>query len=297
MTNLPDDAMDPSQHPEDSTIQDYLKTPEAAAFDGLRVHLASCGYCRRRAELTALLQTRGEWLENERCEADPRLADLLAGRLDRAQAQQLRAQLQQDPVRLRAALHYLSHAQAMSEIDPAAGAPQTRRSGPLATIRNWLSFEAPLWQTVPVMALVMGLALLLLQQAPLRPDADARIVAFDDTPRLQFVSQQSQPGIGFFSQPDSAAESFDGMRIELLDERRLRMSWPAIEAANGYNLKLQVFRDGETRVLARQKLQANSTELQLDEALTQHRYEWLLSGDTRDQRSFRARGGFVVTRD
>lgn len=296
MNNLPEDAMNPSQHPADPIMQEYLERPDAAAFEALRVHLAVCGYCRRRAELTALLQNHGEWLESEPVEEDPRLAELLAGRLDAARAERLRAELRQDPARLRAALHFASHSQAMRAGNAALDAPPARRRGWPATIRGWLGFEAPLWQSVPATALVLALALLLLQQAALPPDA-ARIVAFDDTPRLQFLSQQSQPGIGFFSQPGSAVESFDGMRIELLGERRLRLSWPAIEAASGYNLKLQVFRDGETRVLARHSLEANSIELQLDEALTQHRYEWVLSGDTRDQRSFQAKGGFVVLRD
>ena len=78
---------------------------------------------------------------------------------------------------------------------------------------------------------------------------------------------------------------------------RLRLSWPEIPEANDYNLKLQVFRDGETRVLTRQTLNSTLVEVQLDEPLTQHRYEWILSGNTRDNRSFQANGGFVITRE
>ena len=101
--------------------------------------------------------------------------------------------------------------------------------------------------------------------------------------------------IGFFSQQNAAAEPFAGMQIEIVDSRRLRFSWPEIESASDYNLKLRVFRDGETRLLARKNLDDTRVELELDEDLAQYRYEWVLSGDTLDKRSFQVKGGFVVT--
>ena len=85
------------------------------------------------------------------------------------------------------------------------------------------------------------------------------------------------------------------MKIELRADNRLYLSWPEIPGASDYNLKLQVFRDGQTQLLARRQLESTMAEFQFDEPLTQHRYEWVLSGTTHDQGSFQANGGFVIT--
>lgn len=295
MSHFDEDTM---EHPGDQLIQDYLKNPGAAEYGELRLHLAGCGHCRRRAELTAMLREQGHWLESEAAEPDPRLADLVGGRLDTASAQRLRQEIGQDPNALRAALHYASHARDMREL--AAEAAPRPRSGPglFGLLRRFLSFEAPLWQTVPALAVVMTVALLLFNQ--LQPGAaggQARIVAFQDTPVLRFAGHQTQPGIGFFSQPGIDTEPFGGVSVEMLADDRLRLSWPEIPGAASYNLKLQVFRDGESRVLARRTLDSTMLEIEFDESLSQHRYEWVLSGNTADKRSFQSNGGFVISRD
>ncbi len=295
MNQFDDDTMD---HPDDQLIQDYLKNPGAAEYGELRLHLAACGHCRRRAELTAMLREQGHWLETEAAEPDPRLADLVGGRLDAASAQRLRQEIGQDPNALRAALHYASHARDMRELAAAPTQRQQPGSGLLGMIQRFLSFEAPLWQTVPALAVVMTVALLLFNQLQPVPGAgEARIVAFQDNPVLRFAGHQTQPGIGFFSQPDIDAEPFGGIGVELLADNRLRLSWPEIPGAASYNLKLQVFRDGESRVLARRTLDSTVIELEFDERLSQHRYEWVLSGNTVDKRSFQSNGGFVISRD
>lgn len=296
MTNHSDENMESIDHPQDQLIQDYLKAPQAKAFDELRLHLAACGHCRRRTEVTAMLRDQGHWLESERVEADPRVAELLAGKLQPRQASQLKQELKQDPASLRAALHYATHAQAMSGITEPDRHNASLWSMCLAQVKSWLNFQAPLWQTAPVVAVVMTVAVLVFNQySPADRSAQAQIVAFQDKQTLQYASQESQPGIGFFSQQAADAEPFEGMNIELLEGNRLRLSWPEIPMATGYNLKIQVFRDGETRVLARQASNMAEVELVLDQALTQHRYEWVLSGDTSDSRSFQTNGGFVVT--
>ena len=290
--------MDSSDHPEDQLIQDYLNTPDSNIYAALRLHLASCGYCRQRTEVTARLREQGHWLESEPAEADPRVTDLLAGNLDSEQARQLQQELKQDPASLRAALHYASHAQAMSEITAPDQAKVSLWSMVTARIRDWLNFQAPLWQMAPVVAVVMTVTVLVINQYyPAGQNGKSQIVVFQDNPTLQFASQETQPGIGFFSQQGANARPFGGMSIELLEGNRLRLSWPEIPLATDYNLKIQVFRDGETRVLARQTLSSTSAELVIDEPLTQHRYEWVLSGDTGDTRSFQTNGGFVITRN
>jgi len=298
MTNYSEENMDSAEHPEDQLIQDYLATPDSEVFADLRLHLASCSYCRRRAEVTATLRDQGHWLESERAEADPRVADLLAGKLNPEQASQLKQELKQDPASLRAALHYASHAQAMSGISAPARQDESPWSMITDLVRDWLNFQAPLWQMAPVVAVVMTVAVLVINQYyPEGDNGQSQVVAFQDNPTLQFASHETQPGIGFFSQQGANAQPFDGMRIELLEGNRLRLSWPEIPGATDYNLKIQVFRDGETRVLARQTASSTVAELVIAEPLTQHRYEWVLSGDTGDNRSFQTNGGFVITRN
>jgi hypothetical protein len=296
MTNYSDENMDSNDHPEDQLIQDYLKAPQEKVYDELRLHLAGCGHCRRRTEVTAMLREQGQWLESERVEADPRVADLLAGKLPPRQGSQLQQELKQDPASLRAALHYAAHAQAMSGITEPHQPNASWWSMCRTRITSWLNFQAPLWQTAPAIAVVMTVAVLVVNQYyPADKNAQAQIVAFQDKQMLRYASQEIRPGIGFFSQQAADAEPFEGMNIELLEGNRLRLSWPEIPMATGYNLKIQVFRDGETRVLARQSSTSAEVELLLEQALTQHRYEWVLSGDTSDSRSFQTNGGFVVT--
>ena len=295
MKHSEDDTMD---HPGDQLLEDYLRRPEAAEFGELRLHLAGCRHCRRRTELTAMLREQGHRLESEAPETDPQLADLVAGRLDASSAQRLRQEIRQDPNALRAALHYASHARDMHELGVSPVRGGKPRAGLSGLLQRLMTFEAPVWQMVPALAVVMTVAILLFNQ--LQPGQDggqARIVAFQDNPMLRFASHETQPGIGFFSQQGVDAEPFGGMRVELLAHNRLRLSWPEIPGAAGYNLKLQVFRDGESRVLARRTLDSTVVELEFDERLSQHRYEWVLSGHTVDKRSFQSNGGFVISRN
>ena len=297
MTNLNHETMEAGEHPADQMIQDYLKAPQAEAFAELRLHLAACGHCRRRTELTAMLRDQGHWLESEAIEIDPRVAELVAGRMDAAQASRLRQEIKNDPAALHAALHYVSHARAMHEITADKRHAQSFSSMARSLLKHWLTFEAPLLQVAPALAVVLTVAVLMFNQGDsTQVGGQAEIVAFQDSPVLQFAGHETQPGIGFFSQQGANAQPFGGVAIELLADDRLRLSWPEIPGASGYNLKLQVFRDGQTHVLARQTLSSTEIELQLDGPLTQHRHEWVLSGNTRDKRSFQAKGGFVITR-
>lgn len=294
--NVPEDEnMELNEHPTDRHILEYLKAPDAVDQGDLRLHLAGCHACRRRADLVAMLRDRGHCLDSGTDQVDPRVADLVGGNLAAGEAESLRREIKQDPAALRAALHYASHARAMREIaEPASG--DRIGSKWLKSLLRGLSFEAPLWQVAPALAVVMTVAVLVFNQFdPERNTQAMRIVAFQDNPVLQFSSHETQPGIGFFSQADADSRPFAGMTIELQADDRLRLSWPEIPGASDYNLKLQVFRDGQTHLLARRQLKSTATEIQLDEPLTQHRYEWVLSGNTVDQGSFQVNGGFVIT--
>jgi len=296
MSNDSEEMMDSIEHPQDHQILDYVKTPELSKFSQLRLHLAACRYCRRRAELTALIRDQGHWLEAEAVDIDAPMADLMADRLDDAQAEQLRQTLKQDPAALRAALHFASHASAMDSLTKEFPVKTKTGSSVGDWLRNWL--PASIWQAVPAMALVMMLAVILVNQyRPGDAEGQLRVVAFNDNPVIQIVGQETQPGIGFFTQQGVNARPFGGMQIELSPDNQLHFSWPEVDKALFYTLKLQLFQKGETRVLSRQTLDTNTALVELSEIPSSLRYEWVLSGDIDAQQSFQASGGFVITTD
>ncbi len=282
------------EHPQDQEILDYVKSPELEKFSPLRLHLSSCRYCRRRAELTALVRDQGHWLESEAVDVEESMAALMATAADTEQAELLRQQIKQDPGALRAALHFASHAQAMNSL---------RQELPVRTslglriserLRDWLNFRAPVWQMAPAVAVVMMLATILLNLYAGDSDDQFRVVAFSDNPVIQFVGQENQPGIGFFTQRDANTKPFGAMQIELTPDRRLRLSWPEVGDAEFYSLKLQVFSNGETQVLSRQILDTTTAFVKLSEIPSTLRYEWVLSGEIDSKQSFQASGGFVI---
>lgn len=290
--------MDPTEHPEDQLILNYVKAPGADGFNELRLHLADCRYCRRRTELTALLREQGHWLESEAVEPDARIAELIAGNLSTEQVAELQQDLKQDPDSLRAALHYASHARAMDELKQARQNRVSVWTLIPTLLQQCFSFKAPIWKTVPAVAVLLVLATLIVDQiVPQDNNGVGRVIVFSDNQVIQFVGHESQPGIGFFNQPTANTEPFTGMSVEVIGHNRLRLIWPEVETVQAYKLKLQVFRDGETQVLARRTLATTSVDLEIAEPLTQHRYEWIVSGDTSDNRSFQASGGFVIARD
>ena len=295
MSEPTEETMDPSRHPQDQSILTYVKSPESDEYRDLRLHIAGCSYCRRRAELTALLRQQGHWLESEAAAVEARMHDLFAGRLEHEQAHAYRQELKQDPARLRAALHYASHARAMREIGAAAPSRASLWNSLLSRLQQGLNFQTPVWQTIPAAAVLLVLGVMFFGQITPTGTTGTEVIAFEDDLVVQFVAQEPQPGIGFFAQPGVNAIPFAGMNIELVGNNRLRLSWPQIETAQDYQLKLQVFRNGETQVLARRTLDGTSVELEIGEPLTQHRYEWVLSGDTSDNRSFYTSGGFVIS--
>ncbi len=298
MTKHPHKVISTTEHPENQQLLAYLKTPEAVEYNDLRLHLAGCGICRRRTELTAMLIEQGPWLESERVEADHRLDALLSGNLDPEQASELIHELKQDPARLRAALHYASHAHAMSELGTHEPGSISIWDSTTELFKQWLDFQAPIWKTVPVVIVLLTVASLLINQyVPTGQSEHGRIIAFQDNLTIQFAGHEPQPGIGFFRQQGASSKLLSGMSIELINNNRLRISWPEIAGVESYNLKLRVFRDGDTRVIARREVAITSADIELKQPLTQHRYEWVLSGDTLDNRSFQTSGGFVISKE
>lgn len=128
--------------------------------------------------------------------------DLLQHRISDPQASNLREQIKQDPKLLRQALHYASHHAAMrrSVATPLPATPADSIWRKMKqNIGNWLQYQTPVWQVVPVAAVLIAvITVLSIQQQKPQQNQLARLINFEDTPTIQFIAQNAQPGIDFF---------------------------------------------------------------------------------------------------
>ena len=301
--------MNPIDHPAVLQLLQLSKAPEKPEYRELRLHLATCSQCRGQLETLSSLRQHAGGLRVESNQAvEPDLADqisdLVQGRLQPKAADRLRQKIKQSPASLRAALHYASHDAAMqAEIKTGIQAPVQ----PVAAdsfveqckqiLNRWLHIQTPVWKLVPVAAvLIAGFTVVMTQQGEPYPGLAPAILSFQDNLRMRFVGQETQPGIGFFAGAQQDSKPYGTVSINLIDRQSLHFSWPAVDDALTYTLKLQVFRSGEKIVLDQLSTQATQASIHLSEPLTRHRYEWVLSGNTANHRSFQTSGGFVVNR-
>ena len=297
--------MNHKDHPETAQLIAYSEQPETIALQAVGLHLASCGSCRKELQAMSDLRQHAGWIsinpdkyaEDIAIEVD----DLMHRRLSESQATELRQRVKQSPEALRQALHYARHHTAMAaQMSTIANTKNPSLSiieGIKNRILGCLRFETPVWKLIPVTIVLVTVVTLLnhdLFQSGSLPLA--KVVHFKDQASIQFVAQDLQPGIGFFANAMQTSEGFEGVSISMTGDREMAFSWPEIKAATSYNLKLQVFKNGETVVLGRVSGKDNNAVISLSEAPSQHRYEWVLTGDTISKQSFQATGGFVVTR-
>ena len=292
-----------TKHPDTETLIAYLEQSEASNLQPVGLHLAGCGQCRKELQALSSLRQHAGWISTDRNEASAdisvEVADLVHNRLSGQQAAETRDRIVQNPASLRQALHYARHHAAMKNQvkNVATTASELSLFERLRhRITALLQFETPVWKLIPVAVVLVAIVAVFNGVAfePASPNV-AKIVQFEDQNSIQFVAQESQPGIGFFANSVRASKPFDGVSVLLKNNREIVFDWPAIKDAVSYRLKLQVFRNGEIVVLGRVSSKQPHALIQLSEAPGQHRYEWVITGDTIKGQSFQARGGFVVT--
>jgi len=298
-------SMSDKDHPDTDQLIDYSEQPESIKLQSIGLHLAGCAQCRKELRAMVCLRQHAGWIssfeDDDATEIAIEIGDLMHHRLSESKTTELRERIKQNPAELRQALHFARHHVAMNaQMNTMA----TKRVStlPLAErvknrILSFLQFETPVWKLVPVaMVLVTVVALFndeIFQSTSMQL---AKIVHFEDQASIQFVAQDAQPGIGFFANAAQTSERFEGVSISINNDREMAFSWPEITGATSYHLKLQVFKNGETVVLGRVSSKDTNAMVALPETPGQHRYEWVLTGDTINKQSFQATGGFVVTR-
>ncbi len=297
-------SMSDKDHPETDQLLDYSQQPESIKLQPVGLHLAACAQCRKELQALANLRQHAGWISccvDDDTDLSMEVDDLMHRRLSESKATALRERIKQNPAELRQALHYARHHVAM-KTQKSTKATKSTSTMPIAErIKNqfisFLQFETSVWKLVPV-AIVLVTVVALFNDNILQPKSMqlAKIVHFEDQASIQFVAQDSQPGIGFFANAAQTNEPFEGVSISMTSDLEMAFSWPEVTGATGYHLKLQVFKNGQTVVLGRVSGKDTKAVVALPETPGQHRYEWVLTGDTINKQSFQATGGFVVTR-
>ena len=87
--------------------------------------------------------------------------------------------------------------------------------------------------------------------------------------------------------------------VDVLEQERdsisIRITWPAIAGATAYSMRLQAFNAGEKTSIGKQSTTRNHAVFDLDPAAGARRYEWILTGETEDEKTFYTNGGFVIS--
>ncbi|MEC4677538.1 MAG: hypothetical protein VST69_02135 [Nitrospirota bacterium] len=285
------------KHPEDETLIAFFENPSAHEFKDLSLHLATCQSCRNQmSALSKLKETLSEIATTSGMDH----SDATMDTDDVFTKNQTHAQ------NLKAALHFESHRAAMdrslSEYTEIPEKQQetvkqdaSKKPGFAGLIRKCLRLRTPFWLTAPAAGFAAIIFIFLFSPA-FSPEVERlSIAAYQDNAVIEFQSKTARPGIGFFENARTNEKSFENINISLIKNTDIALSWPPVENAIDYTLTLKMIQGGEKKGV--DKITTNETHAVFQKnALEKNtRYEWRLSGQTRDDLIFQASGGFVIT--
>lgn len=301
-------------HPEPEQLNNYLSNSASAEFSDLRLHLAQCSHCRAVTEALTGLQNISQQALSEPAEEDEltdhdhqKIADYIEGQLSETEHQQQKEFIQSKPAALKAALHYASHRSAMdkaispAERDSAAASSfhagsRHLWSGLGIKLKQLVTFQAPVWLSVPVTAALVAVLTVKLLDISIPEQAGYKMASYQDNAIIQFRPKDHLPGIGFFAKSAQISEVYDNLKVSVSEDARFTLQWPAVSGAIKYTLRLQMFHQGNKKLLGEVTTEKTSGVISTDLDDIYHRYEWVLSGETGDNRVFLANGGFVIER-
>ena len=311
------------QHIDNDALSLFVKTTSypdehsmnSSQYHAVLDHLAHCEECRDQVSIISTLQK--EWphinLQADLSDEQQQLiCDYLDGNLAAEEAGKTKQLIDSHPDAMKAALHYSSHAQSMKarltdnqqSVSSAQSANKTSDQSfvthPTSFVNRFFSFQSPLVYTITATAAVFVAVLLFVQSTEIN---QTMIASYQDNPTIQFTDKNKLPGIGFFAKSMDSSKSFENVNIELVSENMIKISWPAVDGAEQYKMRIQVFNQGKKTLLKEKTLHTNHTTFELNPELPavkqdrhNKRYEWVLYGNTEDDRMFYASGGFVVDR-
>ena len=308
--------MNTTTHPNTEALAAFLADPQAAEFEELSLHLASCGDCRSQVKVLSALQENpaiidsayrqpaaGDTADLEQAMQQQQIEYYVDGQLQGEEKQHTATLLQDNPLALKAALHYACHSSAMR--GKAAGSLNGSTSGQrsknrrehlafMTAVRHWLRLRTPVWLAVPTTAIVtVTLLLVLLPRTP-HYAGDFTIASYQDNAVIQFQKKNQSPGIGFFSNAHKTIKPYNNMQVKLVSGHSIALFWPAVEKAKSYTLRLQMFKNGQKITLGEVTTTTTHAEFTNIDTNANLRYEWVLSGETTDKKTFYTSGGFVI---
>jgi len=302
----------------DTAIAD-ARSIDSVLYDNILDHLASCEECRDQVTIITTLQNEWSQLRHQSSLTEDQqqmICDYIDGQLQTDEAEKAKALINDQPDAMKAALHYQSHVASMEtrlsregRASGKEGAYQPDHSRPhsqnafftdlLSFASQFISIRSPMVYTMTATAALFFVVLLLVQSPELQQNQTV-IASYQDNPTIQFTAKNKLPGVGFFAQSGNSSKPFEDIRIELISENTIKISWPEIDGAKLYKMRIQVFNQGKKTILKESSTQTNHTTFLLEpEPQTSNpnkRYEWVLYGNTADDRMFYASGGFVVSK-
>jgi len=304
-----------TQHIDNDTLNRYIQTSlysdgfmDSSQYHDVLDHLATCNECRDQASVMTLLHQDSQII-NQPSSLDEKqqqlICDYLDGHLSAGDEQKAKDLINTQPDAMRSALHYQSHIEEMNQqVSVEEKSVKSASVSSLSWIGQLFNFQSPMLYTITATA-ALFIAVLSMTQIIEFDQNQTMIASYQDNPTLQFTDTNSLPGIGFFTQSTNTSIPFDDIKIELLEQNVIKMSWPEIKGAEQYKIRIQVFNKGNKTLLKEQETETNHTTFQLtpkpienQQQLSDNeenkRYEWVLYGNTIDKRMFYASGGFVV---
>ena len=286
---------------------------DSTLYNDVIDHLAYCEECRNQASTISTLHEKWSDIRQQSQLSDDQrqmICDYLDGSLSADEANEVKTLIETHPDTMKAALHYQSHSTTMLQALTRNGTAREAKSSATHTqdpllasflllIRQFFSIRSPMIYTMTATA-ALFIAVLLLAQSPVMQQEQVMIAAYQDNPTIQFTDKNKLPGVGFFTQSGSTSKPYDDIMIELVSENTIKITWPEVDGAELYKMRIQVFNQGKKTVLNESSTQTNHTifQIEVEPKVVNHnkRYEWVLYGITTDDRMFYASGGFVISK-
>ncbi len=286
------------KHPDDIDLASYLARPDSTAHSNISLHLAGCADCRKQVEMMSLLKTEAAALHSETCDEQQqqKVDEFIYRDLSGIKKVALRTQITGDPAMLKSALHSLTQ----KNNKPLTQQSQPQSSPATSIAGDWFQKLISSWFSLPVTALAtMVLTFVVIQSFGLfsKQDNSISIASFQDNQRIRFLSQNKMPGIGFFSSAGQQSEPFQNLKISFSEDQQLNLEWQPVSHARDYNLTLSRYSDGQKQLHDKITVSTTFATITLNEDDFNQRFEWTLSGDTTQGKTFITSGGFVIMRD
>ena len=314
------------QHIENNTLSLFVKTTfrsgsaiagannmSSALYENILDHLAGCEECRDQVTIITTLQNEWSQLRHQSSLTEDQqqmICDYIDGLLQADEAEKVKALIKNKPDAMKAALHYQSHVASMqAEISRKGRVPQEDHSTQdkqsafftdlFSFASQFFSIRSAMVYTMTVTAAIF-ITIFFLAQAPELQQNQTVIASYQDNPTIQFTAKNKLPGVGFFTQSGNTSKPFEDVRIELISENTIKISWPDVEGAELYKMRIQVFNQGKKTVIEESSTKISHASFQIATERQvfnpNRRYEWALYGSTTDDRRFYASGGFVISK-